>query len=259
MLLAIDVGNTHAVLGCYDGPKLVHTWRVSTHPLCTADEFRTSLHTLFALDGIRFADIKAVVLSSVVPPYTEMLRRAFPQGQLHVIDHTWPFSFTIAATPPNQVGMDRLVNAEAAVRDYGVPVIIVDSGTATTLCAVSADRKYLGGAIMPGLELSMRALAQNTAKLFTVELVAPEHAIGGNTVDALKSGIMFGYATMIDGMVNRFKKELGGPQAPQAKVIATGGVSTLLKDIAQEFTNLDEDLTLKGIYYLHEAFIQRRR
>lgn len=264
MLLAIDVGNTNTVLGVF-GPerKLLHTWRVSTHPLCTADEFRAKLSVLSNLDGLVGAkasgaqpEIDRVVVSSVVPPFTAMLRTAFRDRNLHVLDHRAPFSFTIKYDPPHSVGADRLVNAEAALREYGAPAIIVDSGTATTICAVNDKREYLGGAIMPGIELSVESLAKRTAKLFAVELVAPKQAIGANTQEALRSGILLGYAAMVDGMVRRFKEELSArstrSEAAKPQVIATGGISQLLKGLTTELDHFDADLTLKGIAYLGE-------
>lgn len=254
MWLAIDVGNTNLVLGCFSDGKLIHTWRVSTHPASTPDEFRVKLRNLFQCDGIEFKTLQSVVISSVVPQVTATLRTAFSDARVFVIDHSWPFSFSICATPPEQVGADRLVNAEAAVRGYGSPCIIVDSGTATTICAVSAKREYLGGAIMPGIELSVETLARRTAKLFQVELVPPKRAIGHNTQNALQSGLLLGYAFMIDGMIRRFKEELNAPNAP---VVATGGVSERLQGIAQELKIFEPDLTLKGIHYLYDAFTRQ--
>jgi type III pantothenate kinase len=254
MLLAIDTGNTHTVLGCFEGAKLRKTWRVSTHPICTADEFTAKLSVLCSLEGLDPRGFESIVVSSVVPSFTAMLRYAFAGRALHVIDHKTPYSFTIKAEPPQSVGADRLVNAEAVVREYGAPAIIVDSGTATTICAVTRDRAYLGGAIMPGIELSIEALAKNTAKLFAVELVPPAKAIGSNTQEALRSGILLGYASMVDGMVRRFKQELG---EPDAKVIATGGISQLLKGLTTELTHFDSELTLKGIAHLHDAIRTR--
>ena len=250
MLLAIDVGNTHTVLGCFWDKTLKKTWRLSTHPICTADEFRAKLSVLSKLEGIELEAFEGVVVSSVVPPFTAMLRSAFKTSTLHVIDHRTPFSFRIKAEPANGVGSDRLVNAEAVIREYGAPAIIVDSGTATTICAVSRAGEYLGGAIMPGIELSIEALAKNTAKLFAVELVPPQKAIGTNTSEALRSGLLFGYASMIDGMVDKFKSELG---EPDIKVVATGGISALLKGLTKNITHFDTDLTLKGIAQLYDS------
>lgn len=250
MLLAIDVGNTNTVLGCFWDKNLKKTWRVSTHPICTADEFRAKLSVLSKLEGIELESFEGVVVSSVVPPFTAMLRSAFKNSNFLVIDHRTPFSFRIKAEPASGVGADRLVNAETVIREYGAPAIIVDSGTATTICAVSHAGEYLGGAIMPGIELSIEALAKNTAKLFAVELVAPEKAIGTNTSEALRSGLLFGYASMIDGMIDKFKAELG---SRDIKVVATGGISTLLKGLTKNITHFDTDLTLKGIAYLYDA------
>ncbi len=242
--LAIDVGNTNAVMGLFRGETLVRCTRVSTHPIGTSDELLIKIRMLFS-DA--FDSIEHVVVSSVVPVFSAVLKQVFEKSKLRYIDSTWPFAFRIEASPPSQVGADRLVNAEAALAAYGAPAIIVDSGTATTVCAVSSDGAYLGGAIMPGIELATKALAQNTAKLFVVELEPPTHAIGTNTHEAIQSGMVLGYASMLDGMVGRFRAEMGTPDAP---VIATGGVSLRLKGVAQSFTHHDPDLTLKGMNLL---------
>lgn len=258
MLLTLDVGNTNIVAGCHPNPRQdpkaaerLQSWRISTHPIGTSDEFRAKLGVLLNLENRHLKDLEAVVISSVVPQATAMLRGAFPGTPIHVIDHSWPFSFAIEPKPASGIGADRLVNAEAVVREYGGPAIIVDSGTATTLCAVTRDGTYLGGAIMPGIELSIETLAKKAAKLFTVELSPPAHAIGRNTEEALRSGILLGYASMIDGMVRRFKAELG---EPQARVVATGGVSALLRGICTELDHFEPELTLRGILYLYQAF-----
>jgi type III pantothenate kinase len=258
LLLAIDVGNTHTVIGYFEEKQLKHTWRVSTHPICTSDEFRLKIELLLHSDGLSLKTLEAIVVSSVVPSFTRMLQSAFQNDPLSIIQSSWPFSFDIVASPAHQVGMDRLVNAETVIREYGAPSIVVDSGTATTICAISKDEngraQYLGGAIIPGIELSMEALAKNTALLFTIDLTPPEFAIGNNTRDALRSGLMLGYASLIDGMVNRFKKELGSSQIP---VIATGGISQLMKNLTQELNYFDSNLTLKGIAYLYESIRKR--
>jgi type III pantothenate kinase len=255
MLLALDIGNTNIVTGVFDPKgKLLHTWRISTHPLGTSDEFRVKIQTLCQLEKINYQDIRSVLVSSVVPMATSMVRPAFSEKDIKVIDHHWPFHFSIKAHPANQIGMDRLVNAHAAVELFGAPIIIVDSGTATTVCAISANKEYLGGAIMPGIELSVETLARRTAQLFSIELTVPPQVIGRNTQEALQSGIILGYASMIDGMVQRFREELQ-KQNPQSKVkvVATGGVSTLLKGVAQDLEFFETDLTLKGIWMLYES------
>lgn len=243
MLIAIDVGNTQTTVGYFSTSGLEKQWRLSTHPLCTSDEFKLKLEMI--LKGLPF---QSIVVSSVVPPFTRMLKAAYPEA--HIIDSEWPFSFEIRA---QQVGMDRLVNAETVAREYGDTCIIVDSGTATTLCALSQGA-YLGGAILPGIHLSMEALAAKTALLFTIELVPPSAAIGNNTKGALKSGLLLGYASMIDGMVQRFKQELGRNDLP---VIATGGISQLMKGLCKELTHFEPDLTLRGIAYLYESIRKR--
>jgi len=253
MLLALDVGNTNILAGLYEpGGTLTQTWRLSTQPVGTSDEFRVKISALAQLAGLHFERLKAVAVSSVVPQTAGMLRGAFSDKDFYVIDHSWKYSFSIQASPVEQIGTDRLVNAEAVLREYGAPAVIVDSGTATTICAISPQKQYLGGAIMPGIELSIETLARRTARLFSIELVVPERAIGTNTEEALQSGILLGYASMIDGMVLRFKRELENLGAKNIPVIATGGVSVLLRGVAKELTHFESDLTLKGIRYLYE-------
>jgi type III pantothenate kinase len=270
LLLVIDIGNSHTVLGLFEGgcgssgaglretKRLSQTWRISTHPIGTADEFYSRLKLALETSPFRLENVNAIVIASVVPVLTSVALEAFkmglPQIPVHVIDHQYPFSFVISAQPRNQIGIDRLVNAEAAVKDYGFPCIIVDAGTATTICAINRDQTgqadFLGGAIMPGLKLSMEALAKNAAQLFRVELTPPPRAIGTHTQDAIRSGLVFGYASMIDGIVRRFKAEMG---ISEIKVLATGGISPLMKDISQEITHFDSDLTLKGIAYFYDT------
>lgn len=250
MLLGIDVGNTKTALGLFSGAEVLRTWQISTYPLGTSDELICKIQSLLESTPWHWGDLTSVLISSVVPQFTSVLRKTFAGMNCRVIDSTWKYSFAIKANPPHQVGTDRLVNAEAAVREYGFPLIIVDSGTATTLCAVSPQREYLGGSIMPGIEGSMQMLAQRAAQLFAVELKPPTKSIGTNTEEALQSGILLGYASMIDGMIARFKKELG---SDEIKVIATGGVAALLKGITKDIDVFDSLLTLKGIRYLNES------
>lgn len=254
MFLAIDVGNTHCVLGLMDlgeEPVIHHVWRVSTYPMMTEDEFLLKLRPLLGVKKILVEDLDHVVVSSVVPNVSHILKRAFSGKQYLEIDSQWPFGFEILAQPANQVGADRLVNAEAALKRWGAPLILIDSGTATTVCGISREKAYLGGAIMPGMEMSMQSLAQKTAKLFSVDLRWPERTIGRNTQEALQSGILCGYASMLEGMIERFKKELG---SDGVRVVATGGVAERLKPYLHGVDVFDPDLTLKGIGDLYQKW-----
>ncbi len=203
--------------------------------------------------SIDFERLDAIAIASVVPTLTEQVTRILAPSKvpIHMIQHQSPFSFAIITDTPEKTGTDRLVNAECAIREYGYPCMIVDLGTATTICAVSrsVDNRpvFLGGAIMPGLRLSLEALVQNTAQLKSIELVPPLKVIGKNTEQAMQSGILMGHAAMIDGMVRQMKNEMKSPHLP---VIATGGLSSHLKNLTQELTHFDTHLTLKGIAYL---------
>ena len=257
-VLLMDIGNTHTVVGLATGKKIEATWRISTHPLLTADELHLKLTLLVEQKRRQLSDFGAIVVASVVPAFTRVCLQAWGTATgrhppLRIIDSSSPFSFTNLTENPAQVGTDRLVNAEAAWVHYGAPAIIVDSGTATTLCALqktSTGVEYLGGAIVPGLELAMRALAERTAQLRAIELVAPHQAIGRNTTQALQSGLVLGYGALIDGLIERFFRELGSP--PSLQVLATGGVSPLMKGIAHRITHFDDQLTLKGMLLIHE-------
>lgn len=261
MWLGIDAGNTNIVIGVFSdkGPRPLRTFRLSTHPIGTPDELRMRIRGVLALsEGSRIDDHTPIVLASVVPAFTRVARHAYPD--LHVIDSNWRFSFRIGTENPAQTGIDRLVNAEAIVREFGTgPAIIVDSGTTTTICALGAGGAFLGGAILPGLKACRDALPAKAAQLFSVELIPPSHAIGRDTDSALRSGVVLGYASMIEGMIERFKHELSAGGAGQARVVVavTGGASRLLREVCpvlcSEHATLDPDLTLKGIAYLYEA------
>jgi type III pantothenate kinase len=270
MFLALDIGNTKIALGLFDtrldspsrhleAPTLKASWRLTSQVERTADEYRILITALLAERGLTLQQISTVALGSVVPTLTPTLLHAFaPSTRVLELTPQSNFTFQNLASPPSQVGIDRLLNAEAALRQWNSPCIIVDSGTATTLCAIrfsGPTPEYLGGAIMPGIELSIAALAKRAAKLFTVDLVHPAHAIGSNTRDAIQSGIILGYAEMIDGMIRRFSSEL--PASPRPRVIATGGVSEFLRGLTREIEFHDPELTLKGIYYVAHSTLTR--
>ncbi len=254
MLLAIDIGNTEVTLGIFAGEELRATWHVSTGLHRTADEYATLLLSLIprALNGSK---ISGIIICSVVPPmvatFEELCQRYFHVSPL-VVGPGIKTGVRIRMDTPSEVGADRVVDAAAAHHLYGGPVIIADFGTATTFDVVSKDGDYMGGAISPGIGVSAEALFVRAAKLPRVELVRPRKAIGTNTIAAMQSGIIFGYVALVEGMVARIQKELGEP----ARVVATGGFSTL---IAKETTVIDvvnPNLTLVGlrlIYRLNET------
>jgi type III pantothenate kinase len=250
MLLAIDIGNTNVVLGVFDGDRLRENWRVGTKAQITADEYAMIIKDLFGFAGLEFRQVDGVILSTVVPPLLpvmiEMSRKYFHLDPL-VVSIEMRTGIALKYDNPGEIGADRLVNAAAAFKLFGGPVIIVDFGTATTFCAVTKQGEYLGGAITPGIKISAEALYQRAAKLPRVELARPSTVIGHDTVSAMQAGILFGYAGLVDGIVERMKKEF----APEARVIATGGLAEL---VAPETTSIHEvrpHLTLEGLHLLY--------
>ena len=251
MLLALDIGNTNITLGVFDGERLAATWRLSTDRSKMPDEYSVMLTQLLRLRDMAADDIDAVALCSVVPPLTpmfaELCRQFFDVEPLIVAAGTRT-GIRILYDNPRDVGADRIVDAAAAMKLYGGPVIVVDMGTATVFDAVTADGDYLGGAITPGMTIAHDALFSNTSQLRRVELVSPETAIGRNTIHAIQSGIVLGYADLVRGMVARFDRELGGG----AKVVATGGMAHIIEKEAGVFDDVNPDLTLTGLRLIHE-------
>jgi type III pantothenate kinase len=251
MLLAIDIGNTNVVLGVFDKDKLVENWRVGTNAQITPDEYAMTFKDLFNFAGIEFKLITGVIISTVVPPLlpvmTEMSRKYFRIEPM-IVTHEIKSGITIRYDNPKEVGADRIVNAAAAYKIYGGPVIIVDFGTATTFCAVTKDGEYLGGAITPGVKISAEALFQRASKLPRVELTKPPKVIGTDTISAMQAGIIYGYAGLVDGIVERMKKEL----SLQAKVVATGGLAELVSPETKTIQEVKPHLTLEGLRLLYE-------
>ena len=251
MLLAIDIGNTNVVLGVFDGERLHQSWRIGTKAQITEDEYAMVLKDLFGFAGIEFRQVDGIIISTVVPPLllvmVEMSRKYFKREPL-VVTHELRTGITLAYENPKEIGADRIVNAAAAFRFYGGPLIIVDFGTATTFCAVTKDGQYLGGAITPGVRISAEALYQRAAKLPRVELVRPSSVIGRDTVTAMQAGVLFGYAGLVDGIVERMRREF----APDAKVVATGGLAEMVAPETSSITEVRPDLTLEGLRYLYE-------
>jgi type III pantothenate kinase len=251
MLLAIDIGNTNVVLGVFDKDKLVENWRVGTNAQITPDEYAMTFKDLFNFAGIEFKLITGVIISTVVPPLlpvmTEMSRKYFRIEPM-IVTHEIKSGITIRYDNPKEVGADRIVNAAAAYKIYGGPIIIVDFGTATTFCAVTKDGEYLGGAITPGVKISAEALFQRASKLPRVELTKPPKVIGTDTISAMQAGIIYGYAGLVDGIVERMKKELSS----HAKVVATGGLAELVSPETKTIQEVKPHLTLEGLRLLYE-------
>lgn len=251
MLLAIDIGNTNVTVGAFDGDRLVASWRLSTDPRRMADEYALQMQGLLPMKGVRPEVIAAVCLCSVVPPLTgvfQQMARTLFGGEPLVVGAGTRTGVRVVYDNPRDVGADRIVDAAAAFHYYGAPAVVVDFGTATVFDAISADGSYLGGAIAPGLHVAAEALFLNTSQLKRVELQAPKTAIGKNTVHSMQSGLVLGYAGLVESMVRRFKDELA---APTAKVVATGGLATLMAEHTSAIEVVDMDLTLRGLNYIH--------
>jgi type III pantothenate kinase len=251
MLAALDIGNTNITIGVFDGEEVRATWRLATDIQRLTDEYAVTLLGLLQNAGIDTSSIDEAVMASVVPDlvpkFEELLRRYF-QVEPVVVGTGTRTGVRVLYDNPRDVGADRIVDVVAAMHLYGPPpLIIVDLGTATVFDAVSAEGDYLGGALAPGIGIASEALFERAAKLYRVELERPKSAIGKNTVAAIQSGTLFGYVGLIEGMVARFKKELGGT----ARVIATGGWAERLAKETRIFDAVDQNLTLTGLRLIH--------
>jgi type III pantothenate kinase len=256
MLLAIDIGNTNVTTGLFGGGRLVAVRRAATSRHATADELELLLDGLLRLDGATFADVAAITCASVVPSLTaatEAVAARHDRSCLIATAGTIPIA--VRVDRPDEVGADRLVNALAAQRIHGTPAVVVDFGTATTVDAVAADGAYVGGAIAPGLELGLEALAARTAKLPRIELRTPDRAIGRDTVSAMQAGTIFGYQALAAGLLARVRRELAdasGIAASDVLAILTGGLSAApWVQSLEGIDAIDPDLTLKGLAILH--------
>jgi len=256
MLLVVDIGNTNITLGLVEGGALVATRRAGTPQRATTDELELLLAGLLGLDGRALGDAAAIAVASVVPDLTAMVEGVAARRGIGVLVATaGTVPMAIRVDRPGEVGADRLVNALAAQRLYGTPAVVVDLGTATTFDCVGADGAYVGGAIAPGLELGLEALAAGTAKLRRIELRTPDRAIGRDTVSAMQSGTVFGYQALTSGLLARVRAELAelaGVAPGAVHTILTGGLSAAPWACAVEGVDvIDPDLTLKGLAILH--------
>ena len=251
MLLAVDVGNTHTVLGLYDGAKLAHHFRIESSKGRTTDELQVILAGLLQIAGVGTAQVKASILASVVPALNETLVKSVSRAfghQMLVVGPGIKTGMPILYENPREVGADRIVNAVAAYERVRGAVIVVDFGTATTFDCISPKGEYLGGCIAPGVQISADALFTHAAKLPKVEIVKPPRAVGRNTIHSMQSGIVFGYVGLVDGLVERIRAELGYP----CRCIATGGLAPLIHPESKTIEETDEYLTLEGLRILHE-------
>jgi type III pantothenate kinase len=251
MLLTIDIGNTNVTLGLYDGDVLGPRWRLATEHNRMPDEYGILLFNLLTHAGRATGDVHGIALASVVPPLTgtfvTVCRDYFGQAPF-VVDAGVKTGVRIKYDDPKAVGADRVVDAAAVQKLYGGPACVVDLGTATTFDAISAEGDYLGGAIAPGINIAAEALFQRTAKLPKVDLQVPPTAIGRNTVHAIQSGLLFGYVGLVEGMVARFRAELG----PSMKAIATGGLANMIADQTTVIDVIAPWLTLDGLKIVWE-------
>lgn len=251
MLLAIDVGNTNMVFGLYEGETLRGSFRISTNGERTSDELGMQIAQYYYFHGIDRTRTNAVIIASVVPPvmYTLISAiRKYLQVQPVIVGRDVPAGIENRYHNPREVGTDRLVNAVAAVRQYGSPLIIIDIGTAITFDAIDQDGAYQGGAIFPGIKIAMEALFRKASKLPRVDIARPEHAIGKTTVQSMQSGAVRGYAGALAGIITEFQQELGG----QARVIATGGMGRMMAAYCSLIDEVNPNLTLEGLRMIYE-------
>jgi type III pantothenate kinase len=250
MLLAVDVGNTQTHLGAFDGERLVEHWRFQTRAGATGDELAERIAGMLALSGIGLTDLGAVCVSSVVPPLGtqyEQLTERYTSASCLAIGPGVKTGMPIRIDNPLEVGADRLVNAVAAYERFKTACVVVDFGTGINFDAVSEAGEYLGGAIAPGVEISLTALVERAARIGRIDLEEPETAIGRSSRAAIQSGVIFGFAGLIDGVVRRIEDELD-----QVQLLATGGLAAVIVPFTETIDAVDEMLTLKGLRLIHE-------
>jgi len=251
MLLALDIGNTSIHIGLFDGETLAATYRIGVEQEKLPDEYGVLMLSLLATGNTTPKDVTACIIGCDVPPliptFETVCRKYFGIEPL-LVGHGLRTGVRILYDNPKQLGADRIIDAVAAIKQYGAPVIVVDFGTATVFDAVNEQGDYLGGAIAPGIGIASEALFSRAAMLYRVQLERPPVAIGKNTIHAMQSGILFGYVGLVEGLVARFKAELTG----NVKVVATGGLATTIADETECIDVVDSNLTLNGLRYIYE-------
>lgn len=250
MLLAIDMGNTHIVTGCLEDGRTLFAERLSTEQSRTELEYAMGFDTVLRIHGIDAGAVDGAIISSVVPPLTNIIACAVEKiigRRPMVVGPGVKTGLNILMDNPKAVGADLVVASVAGISEYGAPLIIIDMGTATTIAVIDRDGNYIGGAIAPGMEASLASLVTRTAQLPDISLETPRRAVGRNTVDSMKSGIVFGCASMIDGMIDRIEKELGY----SARAVATGGMAGTVIPICSREITIDDELLLKGLNIIY--------
>lgn len=251
MILAIDIGNTNIVLGCIEGKDILREARMATDVIKTSDQYCAELKAMLDLLEIKVSMIEGTIISSVVPPVLNSFKTAIIKltGKTPlVVGPGIKTGLNILIDNPAMVGGDLIVGAVAALAEYQPPLLVIDMGTATTMIAIDAKGSFLGGSIFPGVKISAEALSGKTAQLPAISLEAPQKAIGRNTIDCMRSGLMMGTAAMLDGMVQRMEEELGS----RATVIATGGIARFVLPMCRREMIYDKDLLLKGLRIIYE-------
>lgn len=251
MLLAIDIGNTNIVIGCIEDDKIVCEARIATDKTRTSDQYGVEIKTMIEAYGCRIEDVEDCIISSVVPPVFNAVRSGvykITERQPMVVGHGLKTGLDIRMDNPAQVGSDRIVIAVAALAKRQAPLILIDMGTATTVEVIEPKNKYMGGVIMPGARLSLDALTSNTAQLPGINLDRPGRIIAKNTVDSMRSGIMYGTAAMLDGVIGRMEEELGHPST----IVATGGVAPYVIPLCKHKITLERDLLLRGLNVIYK-------
>ena len=252
MILAIDIGNTNIVVGCFDKDQVLFVERVSTDHTKTELEYAISLKNVLEIYDIKPSSVEGGIISSVVPPLTNVLKSSAEKiisGEVLVVGPGIKTGLNIMMDNPASVGSDLIVDAIAAIHEYPVPLVFIDMGTATTISVVDEEKRYRGGKILPGMRVSMDSLTSRTAQLPHISMEAPKKLIGRNTIDCMKSGMIYGNASCIDGMIRRIKKELG---REDVTVIATGGLSKVIIPYCEETIIYDNELLLKGLRLIYE-------
>ena len=251
MILVIDIGNSNIVFGVSDQDKWINIWRIQTDWMKTADEYEVIFRSLFTSSKVCRTDISKTILSSVVPglvrAFREMIENMLGHSPLLVEPSIYP-SLPVSVLNPYEIGSDLVADATAAFIRYKGPCMVIDFGTAMTFTTVSKTGEILGVAIAPGLQTALKSLTQNTAQLFNVQLEAPPSVLGKNTVHAIQSGIVLGFAGLVDSIIDRTEKELG----EKIRVISTGGLARIMLGCSEKITTLDENLTLDGLRHIAE-------